>query len=216
MSDLELQQKVMDELDFEPRVNAAHIGVTAAKGIITLDGYVGSYAEKLAAEKAAGRVKGVHGIAQELEVRFAEGKKTADDEIASRAVNIIHWSTLLPIDTVQVRVQNGWITLTGEVEWQYQRKNVETVVRLLSGVKGITNHIGLKPRVQPGDIKHKIEDALKRNAQIISQGIRVSVADGGNVHLEGKVHDLHERDMIEAAAWSAPGVTKVEDRLSIS
>ncbi len=216
MSDMELQQKVIDELDFEPRVNAAHIGVAAHKGVVTLNGYVSSYAEKLAAEKAARRVKGVHGIAQELEVRFAEGKKTADDEIASRAINIIHWSTMLPIDAVQVRVQNGWITLTGQVEWQYQRANAEVVVRLLSGVRGVTNNIRLTPRAHAVDIKLKIEEALKRNAHIMSQAIRVSVVDGGNVHLEGMVHDWHERDMIEAAAWSAPGVTKVEDRLFIA
>ena len=215
MRDFELQQHVMDELDFEPAVNPAHIGVIAENGVITLTGHVGSYAEKLAAEKAARRVKGVHAIAQELEVRFAGDKKTADDEIAGRAVSILRWSTVLPEDAVRVRVQNGWLTLAGEVEWQYQRNTAEAAVRRLSGVRGVTNTIKLKRRVLPTDIRQKIEQALNRNAAIVSQGIRVSVADGGTVHLEGIVHDMHERDVVEAAAWSAPGVMQVEDRLAI-
>src|SRR5579883_3242924 len=120
-SDLQLRQDVLDELDFEPAVNAAHIGVAVADGVVTLSGHVGSYAEKLAAESAARRVKGVRAIAQEIEVRYPSDKKTADDEIAARILSLLRWNTVVPADSIQVRVQDGWVTLTGQVDWQFQR-----------------------------------------------------------------------------------------------
>jgi len=161
-------------------------------------------------------VKGVRALAQEIEVRYPGDKKTADDEIAGRVLNILRWNTIVPAEKVQVKVQDGWVTLTGEVDWQFQRVSAESQLRKLSGVAGIINNITLKSRVQPQDIKRKIEDALKRSAEIEAERIRVSVWDGGKVLLEGKVHDWQERYCVENAAWSAPGVTSVEDNLAIA
>ena len=216
MTDMQLRQDIIDELDFEPRVNSAHIGVTVDKGVVTLTGHVAHYAEKLAAAQAARRVKGVHAVAQEIEVRYPNDKKTADDEIAARALNILNWSTVVPADRIQVQVQNGWVTLTGEVEWHFQRSSAESELRKLSGVAGVVNEITITPRVQADDIKRKIEEALKRNAEIEAQRIQVSVLDGGRVSLKGKVHDWQERYSVKNAAWSAPGVTSVDDDLAIA
>lgn len=215
MSDKRLQQDVIDELDFEPSVNAAHIGVTASNGVVTLSGHVGSYAEKTAAERAAKRVKGVQAIAQEIEVRYPSDKKTADDEIAGRVVSILQWSAVVPRDSVQVKVQDGWVTLTGQVNWQFERVAAEAEIRRLSGVAGVVNSITIRPRVEATDVKHRIEEALKRNAQVEAGGVRVSVLGGGKIALDGKVHDWRERDAVKRAAWSAAGVMAVEDRLSI-
>lgn len=216
MGDVSLRQDIIDELDFDPSVNSAHIGVAVDKGVVTLSGHVASYAEKLAAEKAVQRIKGVTAIAQEIKVRFPEDSKTADDEIATRAVNILRWSAVVPQDSVMVKVQDGWVYLTGQVSWQYQRSAAEAEVRRLSGVAGVVNGITLKSRVQPGDVQRRIEDALKRSAEIEAGGIRVSVQDGGRVSLDGFVHDWREREAAEHAAWSAPGVVRVDDRLRIS
>lgn len=216
MSDLTLRQTVLDELEFEPSVDAAHIGVAVKDGVVTLSGHVGSYAEKLAAEQATRHVKGVQAIAQEIEVRYPEDQKTADDEIAARALNILRWSAVVPAGSVLVKVQDGWVTLSGQVSWQYQRNAAESQIRRLSGVKGVVNSVTIKSRVQPIDVKRKIEDALKRNAEIQAQSIRVSVEDGGRVELEGNVHDWREREVAENAAWSVPGVVRVDDRLHIA
>jgi len=216
MTDLNLRQNIIDELEFEPRVDAAHIGVAVCDGVVILSGRVGSYAEKLAAELAVKRVKGVKAIAQEIDVRFAEDKKTADDEIAARAVSLLRWSAVVPSDSVMVKVQDGWVTLSGQVQWQFQRSAAEAEIRRLSGVVGVVNSLTIKPRVQPIDVKHQIEAALKRHAEIDAEGIRVCVEEGGRVALEGYVHDWREREAAEHAAWLAPGVVRVDDRLRIS
>ena len=216
MSDTALRQDIIDELDFEPSVSAAHIGVAVDNGVVTLSGHVSSYAEKLAAEQAAKRVKGVRAIAQEIEVRYPNDLKTADDEIAKRAVNILRWSAVVPKDAVQVKVQDGWVTLSGRVDWQFQRTAAEAEIRRLSGVAGVINSIAIKVHVQSADVKRKIEDALKRSAEVEAQGICVSVLGDGKVALDGKVHDWQERDAVSLAAWSAPGVVSVEDRLTIA
>jgi osmotically-inducible protein OsmY len=216
MTDMNLRQDIIDELDFEPRVNSALIGVAVKDGVVTLSGHVGSYAEKLAVEKAVKRVKGVKAIAEEVDVRFPEDKKTADDEIAARAVSLLRWSAVVPADSVMVKVQEGRVNLSGQVTWQFQRSAAEAEVRRLSGVVGVINSITIKPRVQAVDVKHKIEAALKRNAEIDAQGIQVSVEDGGRVCLNGYVHDWREREAAQHAAWMAPGVTLVDDRLRIS
>jgi osmotically-inducible protein OsmY len=216
MTDLNLRQNIIDELEFEPRVSSAHIGVAVKDGVATLSGHVGSYAEKLAAEKAVKRVRGVKAIAEEIDVRFPEDKKTADDDIAMRALNLLRWSAVVPTDSVMVKVQDGWVSLSGQVNWQFQRSAAEVEIRRLSGVVGVVNSINIKPRVQPVDVKHQIEAALKRNAEIDAQGIRVSVEDGGRVFLDGYVHDWREREAAEDAAWLAPGVMRVDDRLRIS
>jgi len=210
-----LRQYVIDELDFDPSFDSANVGVAVENGVVTLTEHVGSYAEKIAAEKAAQRVKGVHAVAQEIEVRYPEQKKTADDQIAERAVAIIGWDAMVPVDAVMVKVQKGWVTLTGNVEWQYQRTAAESAIRRLSGVIGVTNLIEVKPRIQPQNIKAKIMEALKRNAELEADSIRVTVKDD-KVTLEGRVKAWFERGIAERAAWSAPGVKSVEDRLSIS
>jgi len=216
MSDLQLRQNVLDELKYEPSVNAAHIGVTAENGVVCLIGHVATYAEKLEAVKAARRIKGVRAIADEIEVRYASDKKTSDDEIAKRAVAILAWDTTVPGDALQVTVRDGWVSLSGDVDWQYQRKSAEDDIRKLSGVRGVTNSIGIRPRAQSYDIKQKIEQTLKRHAESEARAIRVTVEGGNKVILEGTVDNWDERYAVENAAWSAAGVKSVDTRLSIS
>lgn len=214
MSDRALKQAVEDELKWEPSIDAEHIGVTAEDGVVTLTGHVGSYAEKVTAEKAARRVKGVRAIAQEIEIRFPNDRKTSDDQIARRALDIIAWDSTIPKDKVQVKVEGGFVTLSGEVDWHYQRSDAEYAVRKLEGIKSISNEIKVKPRVQASDVKQRIENALKRNAEWEASSIKVSVVNG-RVTLDGKVKALYERDLAERTAWSAPGVISVEDHISI-
>jgi osmotically-inducible protein OsmY len=213
MSELQLRQDVVDELEFEPSVDAAHIGVAVDKGVVTLTGHVASYAEKQAAIAAVRRVKGVRAIAEEIEVRYPLDKKTSDDEIAQRAIDILGWDTMVPSDAIQVMVHNGWVTLTGSVDWYYQKKHAEEDVRKLSGVRGVTNTIEIKPSAQAEDVKRKIEEALKRHAEIEASAIQVTVRERNKVILEGKVGSWDERHAVENAAWSAPGVKSVEDRM---
>jgi osmotically-inducible protein OsmY len=185
-------------------------------GIITLSGHVSSDAEKQAVERAVQRVKGVRAIAQEIEVRYPTDKKTADDEIAKRAVDILRWNATILRDAIRVTVQKGWVTLAGEVNWQYQRKAAEEAVLELSGVTGVINNIALKPTVSTVDIKRKIEGALARHAHVEAEGIRVRVTDGNTVVMEGQVDSWDERDAAEDAAWSVAGVQFVDDRLTIA
>jgi osmotically-inducible protein OsmY len=214
MDDKTLRQFIIDELDFEPSIDAANIGVAVEKGVVTLTGHVANYVEKLAAERAVKRVKGVKAIAQEIEVRFSNQPKRSDDEIAQRALDILTWSVQVPADSIQVKVEKGWITLTGAVEWQYQKQAAESAVRHLSGILGVSNMIEIEPHVAAADVHRKIMDSLKRNAEVEADSIRV-VVDNGKVILEGKVKAWYERNLAERAAWSAPGVKAVEDRLSI-
>jgi osmotically-inducible protein OsmY len=216
MNDGTLRQDIVDELDFEPSIDAANIGVAVEKGIVTLTGHVPTYSQKVTVENVVRRVKGVKGIAEEIEVRPFGSNRTADDEIAKRAVSTLDWNTSVPDNTVQVKVQKGWLTLTGTVDWQYQKNAAAEAMAGLAGVTGVTNQIQIKPRASAFDVKKRIEDALKRNAEIEAQAIRVDVIDGGKVRLEGKVHAWSERSAAERAAWSAPGVTVVEDRITIS
>src|SRR5579883_2116650 len=209
MNDIALRQNIIDELEFEPAVDAAHIGVAVEKGIVSLSGHVGSYAEKLAAEKAVKRVKGVRAVAEGLKVRFADDKKTHDDEIARRALAILEWSAVVPKGSVMVKVQDGWVTLSGEVDWQHQRIGAEHLIRRLSGIRGLLNSIRLRPKVEASDVKDRIEGALRRSAHVEAEQIHVLVEDGRAVTLEGCVHDWQERDAVERAAWSAPGVCRV-------
>ena len=196
MDDKQLRKAIMDELEFDPRIDAANVAVVVDDGIVTLTGHVASYVEKVAAENAARRVKGVRAIAEELAVRYPSDKKTADDEIAKRAVKILEWYDLIPRHAIQVTVQRGWIMLSGEVRWQYQRRWAEHAVHQLSGIAGVLNQIVIKPAVYPSDVKKRIEDALARHAEIEAQEIRVTVNDG-KVSLEGKVDSWEERRAIE-------------------
>jgi osmotically-inducible protein OsmY len=158
----------------------------------------------------------VRAIAQEIEVRYPGDKKTADDEIAKRALNILKWDAVVPPDSVKVTAQKGWLALTGEVDWQFQKKAAESAVRKLSGVTGVSNSITIRPSVSAFDVKKKIEDALERNAHIEARAIRVDVLDGNKVRLEGQVDSWDDRDVTEDAAWSVAGVQSVDDRLTIS
>lgn len=215
MSNSTLRQDIIDELDFEPSIEAADIGVAVDAGVVTLSGHVPTYAQKVKVEDVVRLVKGVKAIAQEMEVRPFGTNRTADDEIAKRAVNTISWNTSVPAGAVQIRVQDGWVKLTGKVDWQYQKTAAEDAIRHLSGVIGVTNHIDIKPRPSTYDIKQRIEDALKRNAEIEAEEIKVNVLDNGAVRLEGRVNAWSERRAAERAAWSAAGVRTVEDRITI-
>ncbi len=215
MSDKTLKHAVEEELDWEPSIDSEHIGVTVEDGVVTLSGHVSTYAEKFTAEKAAKRVKGVRAIAQEIEIRFPNDKKTSDDQIAKRALDIIAWDSTIPKDKVLVKVQNGFVTLSGEVDWFYQRDDAEHAVRKLAGIKGLSNEIRIKPKAYAYDIKERIETALKRNAELEADSIKVSVLDG-RVTLDGKVKAWYERDLAERTAWSAPGVVSVVDHINIA
>jgi osmotically-inducible protein OsmY len=217
MNDSQLRQDIIDELEFDPSISGEHIGVGVDRNVVTLTGHVDSYAEKLAAIAAVHRIKGVHAIAENIEVRYPYQNKTADDQIAKRAVDIIGWDVHIPTAAVDVLVQdNGWVTLTGTVDWYYQRRAAEDDVRRLSGVRGVTNKIAIKPRVDTSNVKSKIESALRRHAEVEAKAIRVTVQNGNKVVLEGKVDNWVERFAVENAAWSVAGVSDVDDRLTIA
>jgi osmotically-inducible protein OsmY len=215
MNELKLRDDILDELAYEPVVDAAHIGVAVDQNVVTLTGHVDSYAQKLAAISAVRRVKGVYGIADEIDVRYSSDAKTSDDEIAKRAINMLAWDSVVPSDAIQVTVRDGWVTLTGKVNWHYQRSSAERDVRKLSGVRGVINNIEMEPHAKAENVKKNIEAALKRHAQVEAKDIRVTVRDDDEVLLEGKVHNWDEKSAVENAAWSAPGVKNVNDRLTI-
>jgi osmotically-inducible protein OsmY len=212
MTDKDLRRDVLDELDFDPSLDAAEIGVAVSDGVVTLSGHVGSYAEQVEAERAAKRVKGVRAIAQEIQVRLPDAKKIEDDQIAARALAIIDWSVHLPKDAIQVKVAQGWVTLTGAVPWQYQAMGAEAAVRRLSGVFGVTNLVAVRPDVRPTAVKEKILEAFRRNALFEADAIKVDV-EGDTVTLEGSVTAGVEREAAERAAWSVPGVRTVIDHI---
>ncbi|MCF4128794.1 BON domain-containing protein [Methylobacterium sp. SyP6R] len=215
MSDRTIRQNVIDELDFDPSIDAAGIGVAVEDGIVTLTGHVASYTERVAAEKATRKVRGVRGVVEEIKVRFAGDRPPRDEDLAHRAVQMLDWAVTVPKNAVQVKVQDGWVTLTGEVEWQYQKEEARAALKRLTGVAGIVNMIDVTPRADAADVRRKIEAALKRSAEVEADAIRVTVKDA-QVTLEGKVHAWHELKLAENAAWSAPGVRAVVDRLTVA
>src|SRR5690348_5549134 len=176
--DLKLQQRVIDELDFEPQVDPAHIGISVRDGVVTLSGHVNSFVEKFAAERAVRRVKGVKAVAQELDVRLPSEAKTADDEIAARAVKILNWDALVPHGCIMVKVEHGVVTLGGQVYWHHQRAEAEADVRKLNGVTAVINDIRVAPRLKPEDVRAKIRAALERNAEVEANNVTISVSCG--------------------------------------
>jgi osmotically-inducible protein OsmY len=215
-SDSDVQRSVQDELKWEPGVSdSSKIGVAVNKGVVTLTGFVSSYAEKWAAERAAKRVSGVNALVVELQVQLPGYVKKSDADIAKAAENALSWDVLVPADSVSVMVENGWVTLDGNVNWQYQRSAAEDAVRGLTGVTGVSNTIAVKPTVSPTNIKSQIEAALERNAILDAENINVQI-DGRKVILTGTVSSWAEREEAEAAAWAAPGVTDLKDSLTIA
>ncbi len=211
-TDSELRRDVERELEMEPSIDERRIGVAVLDGIVTLTGEVRSYAEKWQAERTVERVSGVRGVVNDLVVKPATER--SDIDIARAAADVLKWNVLVPADRVKVRVESGWLTLEGDVEWEYQRRAAERAVRNLPGVRGISNLIVVKPRVQPSDVRRKIEESFEREAAIDAQHIDVQV-NGSEVTLSGRVRSWAERHAAEKAAWSVPGVTAVHNYLTV-
>lgn len=207
-SDTQIRDDVLAELRWDPAINETDVGVIVKDGNVTLTGHLSSYAEKYAAERAVQRVLGVKGVAVELDVRLPSNHQRTDAEIAAAVEHAIEWHTLIPTEKVHPKVEKGWVTLSGEAEWDYQRRAAEGAVRNLLGVTGVTNLITLKPRVKADVVEGRIREALERQADREAKKIEVGVA-GTCVTLRGKVHSLAERYAVQGAAWSAPGVTRV-------
>jgi osmotically-inducible protein OsmY len=214
MTDKDLKQQVQNALDWEPSVDGSGIGVSADEGVITLRGDVQTYVEKQIAERVALHVFGVKAVANDLTVHLPSMYERTDTEIAQAAVTALTWNTVVPAGRVTVTVTNGWLMLNGTVEWQYQKDAAMRAVRFLTGVKGVTNAIALEPRVKPGDVRDKIEAAFKRSAEVDARRINVNATDG-KIILSGNVRSYAERQEAERAAWAAPGVLQVEDRLTV-
>jgi osmotically-inducible protein OsmY len=214
-SDEDIQRDVMAELEWEPRVVPNEIGVAVKDGVVTLTGWVDTYQKRWAAEEAAHRVRGVRAVANDIEIRLPSMAERTDADIAAAAARALEWDAFVPVDKLDVTVSKGWVTLRGEVEWQYQKEDAERVVRRLSGVRGVTNLIQVKPRLRPSELKQKIEKALVRSAELDAKQITVEV-QGSKVILKGTVRSWAEREEAEREAWAAPGVTAVENRIAIS
>lgn len=214
-TDRQLQEDILNELDWEPSVDANRIGVVVSQGVTTLSGHVDSYTQKWAAERAAQRVAGIKSVAMDIDVVLPGPHKRDDTEIAKAATDAIEWNVSIPKDTVKLVVEDGWVTLSGDAEWAFIRNAAEASVRHLYGVKGVVNKISIRPRIEPRGVKTKIEAALYRRAHLDAAAITVGV-DKGTVTLTGEVDSLAERNTVEWAAWSAPGVQKVVDNLVVA
>lgn len=213
-TDADLQRDVIAELSWDPAVDATSIGVAVKDGVVTLTGHLNTFAEKHAAARAVRRMAGVKAIALEIDVRLAPDHRRSDTDIATSAEQALKWNTLIPADAVKLSVDRGWITLRGDVEWDYQRRAIEKAVRPLMGVVGISNEITLRVKPKQDNLHHKIEEALTRQAIREARHIKIGV-DGTTVTLTGQVHSWHEREAAQWVAWTAPGVRAVINELRI-
>ena len=214
-TDTQLQSDVMAELKWDPSFNAAEIGVEVKNGVVTLSGHVDKYAEKWAAERAAQKVSGVKALAIELDVALPGASNRSDGDIARTAENVLEWTTNWPKDHVKVMVEKGWVTLSGELDYEYQRQLASSSVRHLMGVTGVSNQVTIKSKLTSSTVKSDIEAALKRRALTDAQEIMVTV-NGSKVTLTGVVHSWSERDMVSDSVWNTPGVTDVNDNISVA
>ena len=214
MTDNDLKQQVQNALDWEPSIDTTDVGISAHEGVVTLRGCVHTYGEKQTAERVALRVFGVRGVANDLDVRLPTSFERTDTEVAQAALTALSWNSVVPTGRVTVTVADGWITLQGNVPWQYQKDAAGRSVRDLFGVKGVINSIVVEPQVKPTDVRDKIEAAFRRSAEVDARRINVNATDG-RVILSGNVRSYAERQEAERAAWAAPGVKQVEDRLLI-
>ena len=214
-TDKQLQTDVIAELSWEPSVHAAEIGVEVKDGVVTLAGHVGSYAEKWNAERAAQRVSGVKALAVEMDVNLSALGKRSDADIARSAENVLSWAASVPDGAIKVMVEGGWITLSGAVDWQYQKQAASDAVRFLIGVQGVSDQIAIKPTVIMKAVKADIEAALNRRATRESKKISVKV-DGADVTLTGTVHSYAERELATNSAWGTPGVRNVVDEMTLA
>jgi osmotically-inducible protein OsmY len=214
-TDTDLKRDISDELKWEPSIGEREIGIAVKNGVVTLTGYVQSYAEKYAAERAVERIHGVKAMANDLHVKLPTSLIRSDTEIAHAAVSAMQWDIQVPDDRLRAKVENGWVTLEGDVEWQYQRNAAERAVRYLTGVKGVSNLVTVKPKkVSTSEVSQQIKNALKRQAEVDANRISIESLDG-RVTLKGTVRSFAEKDEAELAAWGAPGVTSVEDLIAI-
>jgi osmotically-inducible protein OsmY len=214
-SDIDIKRDVEDELRWDPDVHSDDIAVAAKEGVVTLAGFVRSYGQKLQAEADAKRVAGVLAVANDIEVRLPVIDQRPDPEIARDVVAALKAQLPYSWEAIKAVVKSGWVTLEGQVEWHYQRERAESAIERIKGVKGVTNSIQVKPRVAPSEVKHKIEEAFRRSAEIDANNVTVE-ALGSEVVLRGRVRSWAERREAERAAWAAPGVTKVDNRIIIS
>jgi len=210
--DIDLRDRVERQLDWEPEITSTDIGVAAEDGVISLTGFVNSYPEKLAAESATLKTYGVRAVANEIEVKPLFKKTDAD--IATASLNALQARVDVPDERIKLTVKDGWITLEGNVDWYYQKNAAELAVKYLSGVKGVTDNIKVQPQISTIEVKDKIEEALKRNAEVDARRISVQAADG-RVTLRGNVRSWFEKDEAETAAWAAPGVTQVSNQIAV-
>jgi osmotically-inducible protein OsmY len=213
-TDSQLQRDVIEELEWDPSIDHADIGVSVTDSVVTLNGYVKTYAEKMAAEKAAKRVAGVKAIAEEIKIRYPSDAKTADHEIAKRILDMFRWNVLIPQEAIQVKVEHGWVTLTGNVAWHYQSQEAKNATARISGVTGVTNLIAIRSAPTTANLHKRIEEAFRRQADLDANTVTIKT-EGSKVFLGGRVKAWHERRVAEQAAWSAPGVTQVEDNIMV-
>ncbi|HTE26918.1 BON domain-containing protein [Flavitalea sp.] len=213
-TDHEILKDVQDELKWDPYLSSSEIGVSVKDGIVTLTGVVDSYWKKLAAENAIKKVAGVTVVVQKIEVRLSDSGKRKDSDIAEAIQSAFKWSVLVPKDKIKIKVENGWVTLEGDVEWEFQKNAARKAVEKLEGVAGVTNNVKVTPKALPGEIKQKIKSAFLRSATFDSERINVNV-DGSTVRLSGKVRSWAEKKEAERQSWLAPGVTRVENDIEI-